>query len=76
MKVKTSITISDYIIKEIDSISKDKKNRSRFIEEAVVEYINKKKKTKRDKRDLDLINKSEKELNAEAENVLEYQVKY
>ncbi len=76
MKVKTSITISDYLIKEIDNIIKDSRNRSRFIEEAIKAYINIKRKNMRDKKDLDIINNSEKSLNAEAEDVLAYQVKF
>jgi len=75
MKIKTSITISDYLIDEIDSIEHDSKNRSRFIEEAVISYLETKKKLSRDKKDLELINKNEKFLNKEAADILSYQVK-
>lgn len=75
MKVKTSITISDYLIKEIDEVTKDSHNRSGFIEEAIIAYIDKRRKKSRDKKDLEIINNSEKKLNAEAEDVLSCQVK-
>ena len=75
MKVKTSITISDYLIKEIDDIIHDSRNRSRFIEEAIISYIDKKRKKIRNDKDLELINNAEKALNDEALEVLSYQVK-
>ena len=75
MKIKTSITISDYLIKEIDDITRDTHNRSAFIEEAIKVYINKNRKNIRDKKDLEIINEKENILNSEADDVLSYQVK-
>ena len=75
MKVKTSITIADHLLKEIDDIIHDSRNRSRFIEEAIIFYIDKKRKKVRDNKDLELINNAEKSLNDEALEVLSYQVK-
>jgi len=76
MKIKTSITISKNLIKEIDAVVQNSGNRSRFIEEAIISYIEKKRRISRDKKDFDLINAKEKLLNKEASDVLSYQVKY
>ncbi|MBN1410109.1 MAG: hypothetical protein JW969_04640 [Spirochaetales bacterium] len=75
MKIKTSITISENLIVEIDSFLQDNKNRSQFIEEAIIAYIEKRKRLLRDKKDLVLINNKAKSLNKEASDVLNYQVK-
>lgn len=61
-------------MKEIDEIMDDSSNRSVFIEDAVREYIERKKRELRDQRDLELINKSAQELNKEAEEMLSFQV--
>lgn len=74
MKVKTSITLSDYILKEIDSLVGNSQNRSSFIENAVQDYLQKKKIQNRNQKDFNIINKSSKSLNKEAEDVLTFQV--
>jgi metal-responsive CopG/Arc/MetJ family transcriptional regulator len=74
MKTKTSITISDDVIKQIDEIIKNDGNRSLFIEDAVKYYLNIKKRIIRNNKDLKIINSKAKELNKEAEEVLSYQV--
>lgn len=74
MKVKTSITLSDYILKEIDNILGKTGNRSVFIENALAYYLELKRREKRNKKDLELINNNYTLLNQEAEDVLEYQV--
>ena len=76
MKVKTSITLSKSLLKEIDGIVSKSGNRSLFIEEAIQNYLQIKKRNLRNKNDLDIINKSSDELNSEASEILEYQVKY
>lgn len=76
MKVKTSITLSDYLIEEIDQIVDESGNRSNFIEEAVKLYIQYKKREIRDINDFDLINQNSKALNKEAEDVLSFQVEF
>ena len=75
MKVKTSITISKNLLKEIDLIISKSGNRSHFIEEAINNYLNQKRRITRNKKDLILINNSADELNKEAEDILSYQVK-
>ncbi len=51
------------------------KNRSQFIEEAIIAHLERRKKMLRNKQDIDLIDKNYKALNAEASDVLSYQAK-
>jgi metal-responsive CopG/Arc/MetJ family transcriptional regulator len=74
MKVKTSITLSEDVLREIDQISGESKNRSAFIEIALRDFLKKKAKKLRDDRDLEILNRNSKRLNREAEDVLSYQV--
>jgi metal-responsive CopG/Arc/MetJ family transcriptional regulator len=77
MKVRTSITLSEGILQEIDEMidnSDHTDNRSSLIEEALREYIQRNRRQTRDRTDLELINNSADELNKEAEDALSYQV--
>ena len=74
MKVKTSITISDNILKEIDERLGTTGNRSIFIENALVYYLEMKRREKRNNKDLEIINANIASLNNESEDVLSYQV--
>lgn len=74
MKVKTSITLSKSLLKEIDLIISKSGNRSLFIEEAIKNYLVHKKRNLRNKNDLDIINRSADELNKEADDILSCQV--
>jgi len=74
MKIKTSITLSEEVLREIDQISGESRNRSAFIENAIQDYLKKRAKKIRDDRDLEILNRNSKRLNREAEDVLSYQV--
>jgi metal-responsive CopG/Arc/MetJ family transcriptional regulator len=74
MKVKTSITLSEDLLVTIDRFSHSFKNRSDFIETAVRSYIIQLIRAEQNARDLEIINQHADELNAEAEDVLSYQV--
>ncbi len=74
MKIKTSITISNNILKEVDTIIKNDGNRSLFIEDAIKYYLSYQKRIIRNKKDLEIINSKAKKLNKEAEEILSYQV--
>jgi metal-responsive CopG/Arc/MetJ family transcriptional regulator len=74
MKVKTSITLSDTLLAEIDNLSG--KNRSEFIEQVLRSYLRKRKKRERDARDREIIDKYADEINKEVEEVLGYQFGY
>jgi len=73
--VKTSITLSKELLKEIDRIVTKSGNRSVFIEEAVKAYLKGKKRQLRGLRDMEIINQSSGDLNKESEDILSYQVK-
>ncbi len=73
--MKTSVTLSKEVLKEIDRIISRSGNRSLFIEEAVREYLKGKNRRLRDQNDAEIINRLAGDLNGEAEDVLSYQVK-
>ena len=74
MKTKTSITLSEDVLKAIDKLSGQSKNRSEFIEMAVRHYIAQLIRKGRNARDLEIINQRADRLNEEALDVLAYQV--
>lgn len=74
MKVKTSITLSEELLKTIDQHARPEKSRSLFIEEALEAYIAQMTREERNARDLEIINRRAEDLNKEAEDVLGYQV--
>ncbi|MCX5894825.1 MAG: ribbon-helix-helix domain-containing protein [Proteobacteria bacterium] len=74
MKVKTSITLSEDLLKIIDQKSEQFKNRSEFIETALRVYIKQMIRKQQNARDLDIINRRADHLNKEAADVLAYQV--
>lgn len=73
MKVKTSITISDGILHEVDNNLVNYKNRSSFIEAAIKYYLINKIKHVRNENDLTILNNISDDLNRESEDVLSYQ---
>ncbi len=73
MKMKTSITLSEDVIKAIDKLTGRSKNRSEFIETAVRAYIAQRIRHERNARDLEIINQHADRLNEEALDVLAYQ---
>ena len=74
MKIKTSITLSNEVLEAIDLYVGEYKSRSEFIETAVQKFIAQLVRKESEQRDLELINKHSDSLNAEAEDVLTYQV--
>lgn len=74
MKVKTSITLSEDLLKAIDEYTGEYKNRSEFIEDAVRAFIMQLMRRQQDARDLKIINHRSDYLNREAADVLTYQV--
>ena len=74
MKVKTSITLSEDIVKYIDVSAGSTQTRSEFIENALRDFIAKQQQKERDLKDLSIINRRAEKLNKEAEDVLSYQV--
>ncbi len=74
MKVKTSVTLSPETLQAIDEIAGELLNRSRVIEQAVLEFIERRRRAARDAKDLDILNRSADVLNEEVEDILGYQV--
>ena len=74
MKIKTSITLSEEILKEVDKLSSQYGNRSVLIEQAIREFLAAGAKRKRDLQDIEILNRRADILNKEAEDVLSYQV--
>lgn len=74
MKTKTSITLSQDILRAIDAQIGGYRSRSDFIETAARVFIAHLEKKEAELRDLEIINKHADTLNNEAEDVLGYQV--
>ena len=74
MKVKTSITLSEDLLKAIDQRSAQFKNRSDFIESAIRAFIAQMVREEQNAKDLSILNRQAERLNEEAIDVLSYQV--
>ena len=74
MKVKTSITLSGEVLRRIDRHQGEFRSRSEFLECAARSFLSHLARTEAERRDLALINRHAEELNAEAADVLAYQV--
>jgi len=74
MKVKTSITLSEDLVRRIDEMSGKYGNRSALIERAIRDFLSAQAKRRRDSQDLEILNRRADALNEEAEDVLSYQV--
>ena len=70
MKVKTSITLPDDLLREIDRADS---NRSGFLERAARQYLTQLEKARRDARDAAILAAHSGRMNEEAMDVLEYQ---
>jgi metal-responsive CopG/Arc/MetJ family transcriptional regulator len=73
MKAKTSITLSPETLRAVDELARPQSNRSRVIEAAVVEYLERHRRRAREARDLDILNATADALNREMEETLAYQ---
>jgi metal-responsive CopG/Arc/MetJ family transcriptional regulator len=73
MKVKTSVTLSEDVLAQVDQLAGAKQSRSAFIERVLRGYLRERSKAALHARDLARINRSADQLNLEAAEVLEYQ---
>jgi metal-responsive CopG/Arc/MetJ family transcriptional regulator len=73
MKVKTSVTLSEELLKRIQKASRKGESRSEAIERMLDQAFDAESRKAANVRDLDLINRHSQQLNREAEDVLEYQ---
>ena len=74
MKIKTSVTLSEQVLQLIDKHGHDYRSRSEFLEQAARSLLAHLARTEAERRDLEIINGNANKLNAEAEDVLAYQV--
>ena len=74
MKVKTSVTLSEDLLRSLESIMGNSRSRSEIIEEALRLLIQKRIHEEREKKDLQILNAKARDLNREAQDVLSYQV--
>lgn len=70
MRVKTSITLPDHLLKRIDRADS---NRSALIERATRAYLARLERAEQEAKDTAIINANAERLNREAKDVLEYQ---
>jgi metal-responsive CopG/Arc/MetJ family transcriptional regulator len=74
MKIKTSITLSEDLLRAVDRRAAEFKNRSDLIEVAVRTYLARRSREEQEARDLSILNRAADRLNREAAEVLDYQV--
>ena len=74
MKAKTSVTLSTEVLAGIDRLAGSKHSRSAVIEHALRRYLSEHARTRMQARDLEQLNRAADELNAEAAEILDYQI--
>jgi len=73
MRVKTSVTIDERVLRAIDKATTRTRSRSRVIEDAAREFLARRARAAREARDLAILNDSAAALNQEMQDVLAYQ---
>ena len=73
MRVKTSVTIDERVLKGIDKVTTRGRSRSRVIEDAAREFLSRRARVARELRDREILDRSADALNREMEDVLAYQ---
>jgi metal-responsive CopG/Arc/MetJ family transcriptional regulator len=73
MRVKTSITLDERVLKAIDRATGRGRSRSRVIEDAAREFLARRVRAAREARDLAILDDAADELNREMDDVLAYQ---
>jgi metal-responsive CopG/Arc/MetJ family transcriptional regulator len=73
MRTKTSVSLTEELLAEIDKIAGRDVNRSEFLEKAAWDRLALLKRRRREARDGQILRRNAVSLNAEAADVLEYQ---
>ena len=73
MKAKTSLTLSEDLVKTIDKLAGTKVSRSAFIENILREFVDRRAAARRDAQAVAAINKHAAQLNAEMSDTLSFQ---
>ena len=71
MRVKTSITLPADLLDRVDRVDS---NRSAFLERAALVYLARLEQSRRDRRDIAIINRNARRLNRGALETIEYQM--
>jgi metal-responsive CopG/Arc/MetJ family transcriptional regulator len=74
MKLKTSVTLSEELLKMVDRAARKGEARSQVLERLVREALAARERKETNERDRDLINRHADALNAEMEDALRYQI--
>ncbi len=74
MKIKTSVTISEDLLKVMNDFLGADQNRSLFLETAAWSYIAKLRRAQQNAKDIEIINRRADYLNSEVMDALSYQV--
>ena len=74
MKLKTSVTLSEDLVKTLARVARKGESRSEAVERLLRESLAAEARRAADAKDLDAINRQADALNAEVEDVLSYQV--
>jgi metal-responsive CopG/Arc/MetJ family transcriptional regulator len=73
MKAKTSLTLSEDLVRSLDKLAGPKVSRSAFIEKILRDFLNRRDQARRDAREVTAINKHAAQLNAEMSDALSFQ---
>ena len=73
MRVKTSVTIDERVLRAIDKTTTRHRSRSRVIEDAAREFLARRSRAARETRDLGILNEAADDLNREMDDVLAFQ---
>ena len=73
MKSKTSLTLSEDLIKTLDRLAGPKISRSAFIERILRDFVDRRAQARRDAREIAAINRHSAQLNAEMSDALSFQ---
>lgn len=73
MKAKTSLTLSEDLVKTLDRLAGPKVSRSAFIENILRDFVNRRAQARRDAREVAAINRHAAQLNAEMSDALSFQ---
>jgi len=74
MRVKTSVTLAEELVREMDKLAGRYGNRSALVKKAVRSFLAAERQRARDAKDLEILNRKAAKLNKEAQEVLAYQV--
>ena len=74
MRIKTSVTIDEGVLRAIDKATSRGRSRSRVLEDAAREFLARRARSAREARDLEILNAKAEALNREMNDVLAYQV--